>query len=790
MPNGLTLIGMMYREEITMAIETAKTNINELHSLLLGHCGEENARTIKIDVSEWMSAYPQPQISLILIRPTEDTPYPAVISVEDGVVLWTVSKADCAIAGEGKGELRADFEDGTAKSYVFKTIVTDCLPGTVAPEPPEAAETWVDKVLDAANDILSSLPVSIALESGDLVYYDQAGNRYDLGYVKGADGFSPTITVKEDTDTEFVMTVTDAEGSFDTPNLRGGKGRPGDKGDKGDKGDRGEQGIQGENGEDGFSPTITVKEDTSTSYKLTITDVEGSFDTPNLKGNGDLTNYYTKSETEVEIANGFKEHYITTGQKSGTTLGSKATAEGVDTTASGNYAHSEGYMSNATANNAHSEGNQTTASGNAAHTEGISSVASGYACHAEGNSEASGNYAHSEGQATKATADRAHAEGYQSEANGECSHAEGRANKANGANSHTSGQGNIAGYSNQTVVGKFNDNKTDTLFEVGNGTSDNSRSNAMEVTSSGKVIAGTSTSAADSGTTLATKDYVDNKQPDLSNYVTLDTAQTITREKTITVGLNFTNNNRTSTILNTGDLYNLCLKAVNQNVSVRAAAFIPFGKNASNLGTTVYTWNNGYITNIYGDTGTFTGSVTSGGADYAEYFEWFDGNPDGEDRIGRVVALDGDKIRYANFGDEILGITSGTVAFLGDNYETEWQGKYLRDNFGRYIYEEYEYTETEINEETGEEYEVVKIGTRPKLNPDYDPETEYISRSQRAEWETVGMLGKLYVEDDGSCEVNGYVTVSENGIATASVEKTNIRVLARVTENIIKVLLK
>lgn len=38
----------------------------------------------------------------------------------------------------------------------------------------------------------------------------------------GKDGFSPIITVKTNTDTEYILTITTAEGSFDTPNLKGG----------------------------------------------------------------------------------------------------------------------------------------------------------------------------------------------------------------------------------------------------------------------------------------------------------------------------------------------------------------------------------------------------------------------------------------------------------------------------------------------------------------------------------------------------------------------------------------
>jgi hypothetical protein len=53
--------------------------------------------------------------------------------------------------------------------------------------------------------------------------------------------------------------------------------------------DSGDTGIcavpkDGEDGDDGFSPKIEVKTDTSTTYILTITTADSSYDTPNLKG--------------------------------------------------------------------------------------------------------------------------------------------------------------------------------------------------------------------------------------------------------------------------------------------------------------------------------------------------------------------------------------------------------------------------------------------------------------------------------------------------------------------------
>ena len=51
------------------------------------------------------------------------------------------------------------------------------------------------------------------------------------------------------------------------------------------------------------------------------------------------------------------------------------------------------------------------------------------------------------------------------------------------------------------------------------------------------------------------------------------------------------------------------------------------------------------------------------------------------------------------------------------------------------------------------------------------------------------MMGKLFVRDDGTAKVNGYV-MANNGIATHSDSKTNMRVMKRVKDNIIQVCLK
>lgn len=151
-------------------------------------------------------------------------------------------------------------------------------------------------------------------------------------------------------------------------------------------------------------------------------------------------------------------------------------------------------------NNAHAEGSSTVAYGYGAHAEGVNtwanqySHAEGYGTHSEGEkshaegflTHAQGIASHTEGQATVATAHFAHAEGQETQASGLASHAGGYKSQVTGNYSIVHGTGLKNYGSNSAVFGKYNKtNGEDTLFEIGNGTSDTARSNAFEVNKDG-----------------------------------------------------------------------------------------------------------------------------------------------------------------------------------------------------------------------------------------------------------------------------------------------------------------
>jgi hypothetical protein len=186
-------------------------------------------------------------------------------------------------------------------------------------------------------------------------------------------------------------------------------------------------------------------------------------------------------------------------------------------------------------------------------------------------------------------------------------------------------------------------------------------------------------------------------------------------------------------------------------------------------------------------------SFTASGADYAEYYEWVDGNPNNEDRRGHFVTYeDGDKIRIATDKDDyILGVISSRPAVIGNGFTDEWQGLYLTDVYGERLTETVDVEEEEIKDEEGNVIETIPAHTEIRfiLNPDYDPEKEYIGRDQRKEWAVVGTHGQLVLIDNGLCEVNGYCTAGEDGTAVPA-EKSEYRVIARLDDTHIRIVIK
>ena len=375
----------------------------------------------------------------------------------------------------------------------------------------------------------------------------------------------------------------------------------------------------------------------------------------------------------------------------------------------------------ATGSYSHAEGNITTATGICNHSEGYFTMTSNSGSHAEGyGTAASGNYSHAEGFLTTAEGNYSHAEG---------TGTTGRV--AKGTASHTEG------YECETKAGNYNHAE---------GASTSASGTNAHAEGHNTIANGDNTSAGGYGGQAIgrcafahghkTKAGVYQAAFGFYNDQSVDTVPTISGS--------------TGTLLFVGNGDDYVGSDVTLNTPRNAFRITKEGK-------------------CYGKA-----SFNASGADYAEYFEWLDGNTNAEDRRGRFVTLDGNKIRIANADDDyILGVVSANPSVVANCYADTWQGMHLKDVFGSLI------TETAETEDGTEK--------RYVLNPEYDPEQQYVSREFRPEWDTVGTHGQLVVIDDGTCVVDGYCQVIDGGAATAVAEKTAYKVVERLDSEHIRV---
>ncbi len=150
--------------------------------------------------------------------------------------------------------------------------------------------------------------------------------------------------------------------------------------------------------------------------------------------------------------------------------------------------------------------------------------------------------------------------------------------------------------------------------------------------------------------------------------------------------------------------------------------------------------------------------------------------------VGYFVTFDSEseKVRIARQSDDyILGITSANPVVLGDSAELRWDKKYMTDEWGRVLYKDVEVPA--LRDEEGNIEVQKRIESKPVINPEWDPEKEYIPRLKRPEWVAVGLLGKIRVRDDGTCQPGGYCIPNDEGIATVS--DKGYRVLKRTSKN-------
>lgn len=429
--------------------------------------------------------------------------------------------------------------------------------------------------------------------------------------------------------------------------------------------------------------------------------------------------------------------------------GKGAHAEGLGTIASGEGSHAEGCPGFEM--NSDSQG-RTEASGYGSHSEGGNTKSSGSFSHSEGGiTTASGDWSHAEGKYTIASGDGSHSEGVgytyyvsnvpkycQVIASGEGSHAGGKGSRAIGNYSFAHGLHAIASKEGDVALGAFPISTQDTavVFTVGCGKSDTDRRDGVRL--------------------IQVSEDVYNLEVPNGSFI----GQLIGDVRGNLMG------DATGNIKARYHMDDAGGGTISQSICTHSHTTVMSG------GTTTITDEDTFRVTAK-DGKIYAKSTTISGLDYAEHiYPWYDENVDNEDRTGYFVTVKDNKLYKANLGEYVLGVTSETYGTLGTNelYD-QWHRKYKKDNLGRLIQSE-------------EGYYI--------LDDEYDPSQEYVSRENRKEWSAVGIVGQMYVYDDGTCIPGQFCKCTDGGIATAANESDIVKwfVLERSSENTIKILFK
>ncbi|AVF24211.1 peptidase G2 autoproteolytic cleavage domain-containing protein [Paenibacillus larvae] len=426
-------------------------------------------------------------------------------------------------------------------------------------------------------------------------------------------------------------------------------------------------------------------------------------------------------------------------------IGIASHAEGSTTKASGNMSHVEGYATDALGETSHAEGSNTKAEGISSHAEGHSTLAQGISSHAEGSgTTASNSHAHAEGTGTTASGESAHAEGVGTVALAEAAHAEGAQAVAEGYASHAEGSGSRAGAFATHAEG----NTTKAMAFASH-----AEGNTTEATAFAAHAEGNSTEAS------AFASHAEGAGTSAGGIAAHSEG----------IGTSALRQDGVHIIGKFGQ--------ADSGIEGQYSWYLANGTDEKHPGLAakvIGAFGNAYV----------SGYLAAGGASYAECFETKDGSPI---EVGYFVTTEGDRVRKANGKDSyVIGVTTAPSGFVGDSRELHWADKYTVDEWGRV-----QVQEVEIPPYKDEEGKVIipkRTELQPVLNPAWDPDIPYVSRLKRDEWVVVGLLGKLLVRDDGSCQVNGYCQPGENGIATKA--KEGYRVLKRVAPERILILFR
>ena len=187
----------------------------------LGYEGENNINKLIFKFEDGF----RNGLGVLNIKKGEEKGYLDLEKVGDTYEL-EVKSALLSEVGEIIFQLSINEPNGTVIKYdAFTMVVKDSIDADT--EMPEDYPNWVDMANAKLAEVDEAITnVETAIEnandvSNELLQAKANGEFNGKDGEDGVDGISSEVSIKTNTETEYVLTITDKNGSFDTPNLKG-----------------------------------------------------------------------------------------------------------------------------------------------------------------------------------------------------------------------------------------------------------------------------------------------------------------------------------------------------------------------------------------------------------------------------------------------------------------------------------------------------------------------------------------------------------------------------------------
>ena len=154
----------------------------------IGRETETGVTDVMIDCGAWVMKWPGMALHAIH-TPEGGAPYILQTETDGGVLVWHVTDADTATPGTGRMEIVGETDGQRKVSAMVKVYVAARMGGTVG-HPPEAAQPWVDRVVEAAGRITGMQVQATTLDAGSsaTAAWDGEQGLLTIGVPKGKDG--------------------------------------------------------------------------------------------------------------------------------------------------------------------------------------------------------------------------------------------------------------------------------------------------------------------------------------------------------------------------------------------------------------------------------------------------------------------------------------------------------------------------------------------------------------------------------------------------------------------------